>query len=61
MVLNLCVCNERTTLNFHGSFEFPEEINSDGAGAKLENGVLTIDLPKQEVESREAVKKIEIK
>jgi len=55
------VCQERTSSRFHRSFEFPEEINSDEVEATLENGILTISLPKKEEAPKENVKKLKVK
>jgi len=55
------VCQERTSTNYHRVFEFPEEVNSEKVEATLENGVLTVELPKKEKEAREGVKKLKVK
>lgn len=52
---------ERSYMNFHRSLEFPEEILADTAEAKLEDGVLTISLPKKQLPESSEVKKLEIK
>ena len=41
------VYRERSMSSWSRSFNLPSEVNSDEAGAKLENGVLTLTLPKR--------------
>jgi len=52
---------ERGSVRFHRRFELPEEIKSDNTEARLENGVLTISLPKLEPKPEIKPKKIAIK
>lgn len=42
------VYSERTMKKFYRSFAVPAEIDEEGAQAKLENGILTLTLPKKE-------------
>ena len=46
--------------NFKRSFTLPENVNEEGIGAKFENGILILDLPKK-AEEQKSVKKIELK
>jgi HSP20 family protein len=39
--------SERTVTSYGRSFELPVEVTEDGADASLENGVLTLVLPKR--------------
>ena len=39
---------ERSSMNFDRSFHVPYEIKTEGISCQLENGVLTISLPKSE-------------
>lgn len=52
---------ERSYMNFHRAFDLPQEIISDNAEAKLEDGILTISLPKKELPESSGVRKLEIK
>jgi HSP20 family protein len=54
------VCQERTSASYHRSMEFPEEIDSSNAKVTLENGVLTVDLPKKETTSSNGLRKLTI-
>ena len=45
--------------SFKRSFTLDEKINAEGIGAKYQNGVLTLNLPKKE-EVKAAVKEITI-
>jgi HSP20 family protein len=38
--------SERTSYRFARTFELPSKIDSDRVDARLENGVLTVSLPK---------------
>lgn len=46
--------------SFRRSFTLPEHVVSDKIGAKYENGILILDLPKQEISVPQAAKKIAI-
>lgn len=41
------IYRERSTSQFYRSFELPAEIDATAAEAKLENGVLTLNLPRK--------------
>ena len=47
--------------NFQRSFRLPETVDTAGIKAKYDNGILTINLPKQEEAIPEPKKQIEIK
>lgn len=47
--------------SFTRNFQLPKSVNGEGIGAKYENGVLTIELPKKEEVKGQPVKRIEIK
>ncbi|MEF8873287.1 MAG: Hsp20/alpha crystallin family protein [Candidatus Thermoplasmatota archaeon] len=51
--------SERGYRSFYRKLPLPDEVNVDEVGANLENGILTIDLPKKEPEEKEG-RKIEI-
>jgi HSP20 family protein len=53
------VCQERSSTSFKRSFEFPQEIVSEGAEASMENGILKIILPKKEPEPKVEAKKLD--
>ncbi len=50
---------ERGYTSFHRQLPLPDEVKPEEIGASLENGILTIDLPKKETEEKKG-KKIEI-
>lgn len=50
---------ERGYTSFHRQLPIPDEVKPEDIAASLENGILTIDLPKKEPEKKEG-KKIEI-
>ena len=52
--------SERRYGKFQRMFRLPDNIDTDKIGAKFENGVLSITLPKKEVKKTKAVK-IEVK
>ncbi len=54
------VRREYHSSSYHRSFTIPENIDEDNIDAKLDNGILTIALPKKELEQKEK-KKIEVK
>ena len=45
--------------NFKRSFNLPENVNQDKIGARFENGILLVELPKKEFEPK-TVRKIEL-
>jgi HSP20 family protein len=47
--------------SFTRNFQLPKSVDGEGIGAKYENGVLTIELPKKEEVKGQPVKRIEIK
>lgn len=51
---------ERSKTDFFRRFVLEHEVNADSVDAKVENGVLTLTLPKRAVESTK-VKKVQIK
>ncbi len=51
---------ERSERSFHRSFTLPAEINQDGIEAHVENGILSLKLPKK-TETPKKAKKVEIK
>ncbi|MGB3907626.1 MAG: Hsp20/alpha crystallin family protein [Methanomethylovorans sp.] len=46
---------ERTYKMFSRALTLPEAVTSEGAKAKLENGVLTVELPKLQIEERKKI------
>jgi HSP20 family protein len=46
--------------SFQRHFQLPENVHVEAINAKYENGVLTVFLPKQEVEAKKAPKQIDI-
>ncbi|MBC7085238.1 MAG: Hsp20/alpha crystallin family protein [Methanomethylovorans sp.] len=46
---------ERTYKMFSRTLTLPEAVTSDGAKAKLENGVLTVELPKMQIEEKKKI------
>ncbi len=46
---------ERTYSRFARAFNLPSMVNEDAACAKLENGVLTITMPKAEIEEKHRI------
>src|SRR5664279_938707 len=46
--------------SFSRSFYIPENVNSEKIEANYKDGILTVSLPKQEVEKNKVAKKIEI-
>ena len=53
---------ERSSGRFMRQFRLPENVNADGISAKLENGVLTVNVPKikSEAVSNGDVKSIDV-
>lgn len=47
---------ERTDLHFAHSFQFPQAVNPDGIEAKLEQGVLTVKVPKKATATSRTIK-----
>lgn len=47
---------ERTDLQFSHSFQFPQAVNPDGIEAKLDQGVLTVKVPKKASTSSRTIK-----
>ncbi|MHA2006822.1 MAG: Hsp20/alpha crystallin family protein [Promethearchaeota archaeon] len=54
------VRKEYHSSSYHRSFNIPEDVDEDKIDAKLDKGILTLDLPKKELEKKEK-KKIEVK
>ncbi|MBD3341259.1 MAG: Hsp20 family protein [Candidatus Lokiarchaeota archaeon] len=54
------VRREYRTSSYHRTFDLPENIDEDRIDAIFDNGILTLDLPKKEVEEKEK-KKIDVK
>ena len=52
---------ECSGMSFYRSFELPEELKTDDVEAEMNNGILTLILPKVEPKPRYKAKKIEIK
>jgi len=46
---------ERTYKMFSRTLTLPEAVTSEGAKAKLENGVLTVELPKMQIEEKKKI------
>ncbi len=46
--------------SFSRSFTLPENINTEAISAKYENGILSVDLPKKEIEVKKATKEIKV-
>ncbi|HXP49588.1 MAG TPA: Hsp20/alpha crystallin family protein, partial [Bacteroidia bacterium] len=42
------------------SFTLPENVNMDGIVARYENGILSIEIPKKELEQKQTVKEVKI-
>ncbi|MBX8635711.1 MAG: Hsp20/alpha crystallin family protein [Thermoplasmata archaeon] len=51
---------ERSERSFHRSFSLPDEIDQDRIEAQVENGILSLKLPKK-VETPRKTKKVEVK
>ncbi|WP_228597006.1 Hsp20 family protein, partial [Campylobacter coli] len=51
---------ERSSGSFVRRFRLPENAKLDGVSAAMENGVLTVTVPKEEVKKKSEVKSIEI-
>ncbi|MEO1172084.1 MAG: Hsp20/alpha crystallin family protein [Myxococcota bacterium] len=43
------------SVTFARQFRLPEDVNTDGISAKLDNGVLTLELPKREAAMAKAI------
>jgi len=54
------ICRERSYKKFKRVFEFPEEILSEKAEARLEDGVLKIVMPKKEPAPKKEARKLKI-
>ena len=52
---------ECSGMSFYRSFELPEELKTDDVEAEMNNGILTLMLPKVEPKQRYKAKKIKIK
>jgi HSP20 family protein len=52
---------ERSNMQFYRTVEFPEKIKSDNVEAELNNGVLTVNLPKIEPKPEYRPKKVTVK
>ena len=46
--------------NYEQNYMLPEDVDKEGVAAKVENGILTITLPKVKKEEKKAAKAIEI-
>jgi HSP20 family protein len=46
--------------SFSRSFTLPENVNVEGIGARYENGILSIEIPKKELEQKQTVKEVKI-
>lgn len=46
---------ERTYSSFSRTVTLPESVTTEGAKAKLENGVLTVTLPKLQIEEKKKI------
>ncbi|HTB32078.1 MAG TPA: Hsp20/alpha crystallin family protein [Bacteroidia bacterium] len=46
--------------SFSRSFTLPENVNTENISAAYENGVLSVELPKKEVEANKAAKEIKV-
>ena len=49
------LCRERTYSSFSRAVTLPDTVTTDGATAKLENGVLTVTLPKMQIEEKKKI------
>jgi len=47
------LCNERTQTNFHRVVPLPEKVVPDGVTARIADGVLVVNLPKQKPKGKE--------
>lgn len=52
---------ERTAASFYRCFELPEELNTEDVEAEMDNGVLSITLPKKEPTPKQKPRKVKIK
>ena len=52
---------ERTSSSFYRSFEMPDEVNTDDVVAEMNDGVLTVSLPKKKPTPKQKSKKVNIK
>lgn len=52
--------NERTFNRFTRSFRLPDDTKTEGITAKVENGILTVDIPKEPVAARTEAKRIRV-
>ena len=66
---NLCIAIENkmeylrrefSYSNYEQNYMLPEDVDKEGIAAKVENGILTVTLPKVEKEEKKAAKAIEI-
>ena len=55
------VRKERGYLSFHRRLALPEDADSEGVDARLEDGVLRVSIPKKMKEDKETKKKVEVK
>ena len=46
--------------NYEQNYTLPEDVDKEGIAAKVENGILTVTLPKVKKEEKKAAKSIEI-
>lgn len=46
--------------SFSRSFTLPENVKAEGINARYENGILSIEIPKKEMEQKQTVKEIKI-
>lgn len=54
------VYNERSYTSFYRSIPFPEEIVSSKVSARINNGILRIDIPKKNPATDEEVTRVKI-
>jgi HSP20 family protein len=52
---------ERTTSSFYRCFDLPEELNTDDVNAEMQDGVLTVTLPKKKPTPKQKSTKVKIK